>query len=101
MGLACSILLLVPLQLECSRGSGIQQPLGKMRRSHEWKPIMTSNLKKKAWGYSITIADIPECERNKVLFKPPFLSFLNVIYRQTSLEKTLMLGGIGGRRRRG
>ena len=43
----------------------------------------------------------PECSLERVMLelKPQF--FGHLIQRADSLEKTLMLGGIGGRRRRG
>ena len=44
---------------------------------------------------------VTESEVTKVVTKNSFLSSPHVMRRVDSLEKTLMLGGIGGRRRRG
>ena len=43
----------------------------------------------------------PGCSLEGVMLKPKLLYFGHLMRRVDSLEKTLMLGGIGGRRRRG
>ena len=52
--------------------------------------------------YSGNIQEIsPECSLERLMLKLKLQSFGHVIRRADSLEKTLMLGGIGGRRGRG
>ena len=43
----------------------------------------------------------PECSLEGLMLKLKFQYFGHLMQRADSLEKTLMLGGIGGRRRRG
>ena len=43
----------------------------------------------------------PECSLEGLMLKVKFQYFGHLIRRVDSLEKTLMLGGIGGRRRKG
>ena len=43
----------------------------------------------------------PGCSLERMMLKLKFQSFGHLMQRDDSLEKTLMLGGIGGRRRRG
>ena len=43
----------------------------------------------------------PECSLEELMLKLKFQYFGHLMRRIDSLEKTLMLGGIGGRRRRG
>ena len=43
----------------------------------------------------------PECSLEGLMFKLKFQYFGHLMKRADSLEKTLMLGGIGGRRRKG
>ena len=43
----------------------------------------------------------PGCSLEGLMLKLKFQSFVHLMRRVDSLEKTLMLGGIGGRRRRG
>ena len=43
----------------------------------------------------------PECSLEGLMLKLKFQYFGHLMRRVDSLEKTLMLGGIGGRRRRG
>ena len=43
----------------------------------------------------------PECSLEGLMLKLKFQYFGHLMRRADSLEKTLMLGGIGGRRRRG
>ena len=43
----------------------------------------------------------PECSLEGLMLKLKFQYFGHLMWRVDSLEKTLMLGGIGGRRRRG
>ena len=45
--------------------------------------------------------DSPECSLEGMMLKLKLLYFGHLMRRVDSLEKTLMLGGIGGRRRRG
>ena len=44
---------------------------------------------------------IPEYSLEKLMLKLKLQFFVHLMQRTDSLEKTLMLGGIGGRRRRG
>ena len=50
---------------------------------------------------SILKAISPECSLEGLMLKLKLQYFGQVMQRVDSLEKTLMLGGIGGRRRRG
>ena len=43
----------------------------------------------------------PECSLEGMMLKPKLQYFVHLMWRVDSLEKILMLGGIGGRRRRG
>ena len=43
----------------------------------------------------------PRCSLEGLMLKPKLQYFGHLMQRVDSLEKTLMLGGIGGRRRRG
>ena len=43
----------------------------------------------------------PRCSLEGLMLKLKLQSFVHLMRRANSLEKTLMLGGIGGRRRRG
>ena len=43
----------------------------------------------------------PGCSLERMMLKPKLQFFGHLMRRVDSLEKTLMLGGIGGRRRRG
>ena len=43
----------------------------------------------------------PGCSLEELMLKLKLRYFVNLLRRVDSLEKTLMLGGIGGRRRRG
>ena len=43
----------------------------------------------------------PRCSLEGLMLKPKLQDFGHLMPRVDSLEKTLMLGGIGGRRRRG
>ena len=43
----------------------------------------------------------PECSLEGLMLKPKLQYFSYLMRRADSLEKTLMLGGIGGRRRKG
>ena len=45
--------------------------------------------------------DSPGCSLEGMMLKLKFQDFGHLMRRVDSLEKTLMLGGIGGRRRRG
>ena len=44
---------------------------------------------------------VPGCPLEGMMLKPKLQYFGHLMQRVDSLEKTLMLGGIGGRRRRG
>ena len=50
---------------------------------------------------SILKAISPECSLERLMLKLNLQYFGHLMQRVDSLEKTLMLGGIGGRRRRG
>ena len=47
------------------------------------------------------LKEISECSLEGLMLKPKLQYFGHLMLRADSLEKTLMLGGIGGRRRRG
>ena len=49
---------------------------------------------------SIVKETSPECSLEGLMLKPKLQYFGHLMQRVDSLEKTLMLGGIGGRRRR-
>ena len=57
----------------------------------DWKEIQAAILKEIG----------PGCSLEGMMLKLKFLYFGHLMRRVDSLEKTLMLGGIGGRRRRG
>ena len=50
---------------------------------------------------SILKETIPGCSLERMMLKLKLQYFVHLMQRVDSLEKTLMLGGIGGRRRRG
>ena len=52
-------------------------------------------------GYSINKGDQSGCSLEGLMLKLKLQYFGHLMRRVDSLEKTLMLGGIGGRRRRG
>ena len=55
-----------------------------------------------AWRSNQFILKIsPECSLEGLMLKPKLQYFGHLMRRADSFEKTLMLGGIGGRRRRG
>ena len=71
--------------LNCGVGEDSWESLGLPRRSNQ------SNLKEIS----------PECSLEGLVLKLKLQYFGHLMWRVDSLAKTLMLGGIGGRRRRG
>lgn len=71
---------LIPLLLECSWGSGIQLALGKIEDLMEESNY---DIEPKAAATASLLQTFPNVERDEQSCSPPFLSFLNVIYRQT------------------
>ena len=55
----------------------------------------------KWWDQSILKEIRPGCLLEELMLKLKLQNFVHLMWRVDSLEKTLMLGGIGGRRRRG
>ena len=62
---------------------------------------LESPLDYKRSNQSILKEISPECSLEGMMLKLKFQYFGHLMQRVDSLEKTLMLGGIGGRRRRG
>ena len=71
--------------LNCGVGEDSWESLGDSRRSNQ----------------SILKEIIPGCSLEELMLKLKLQYFGHLMRRVASLEKTLMLGGIGGRRRRG
>ena len=73
------------MHLNCGVGEDSRESLGTARRSNQ----------------SILKEISPGCSLERLMFKLKLQYFGHLMRRVDSLEKTLMLGGIGGRRRRG
>ena len=76
------------------------------RRTDAFEPRCWRRLLKVLWtarrsNQSILKEISPECSLEGLMLKLKFQYFGHLMWRVDSLEKTLMLGGIGGRRRRG
>ena len=72
----------------------------------EWRRIDAFELLRVPWtarrsNQSILMEISPGCSLKGLMLKLKLLYFGHLMRRVDSLEKTLMLGGIGGRRRRG
>ena len=63
--------------------------------------VLESPLDCKGSSQSILKEISPECSLEGLMLKLKLQYFGHLMRRIDSLEKTLMLGGIGGRRRRG
>ena len=75
-------------------------------RTDAFEPRCWRRLLKVLWtarrsNQSILKEISPECSLEGLMLKLKFQYFGHLMWRVDSLEKTLMLGGIGGRRRRG
>ena len=62
---------------------------------------MTMKVKVKSLSHAILMEISPVCSLEGMMLKLELQYFGHLMRRVDSLEKTLMLGGIGGRRRRG
>jgi len=78
---------------------GRLQSMGSQRVRHDWA-IFTVYLARRS-NQSILKEISPGCSLEGLMLKLKLQYFGHFMRRLNSLEKTLMLGGIGGRRRRG
>ena len=66
-----------------------------------WRRLLRVPWTAKRSNQSIIKEISPVCSLEGLILKLKFRYFVHLMRRVNSLEKTLMLGGIGGRRRRG
>ena len=66
-----------------------------------WRTLLRVPWTTRRSNQSILKEISPGCSSEEMMLKPKFQYFGHLMWRVDSLEKTLMLGGIGGRRRRG
>ena len=66
-----------------------------------WRRLLRISWTTRRSNQSILKEISPECSLEGLMLKLKFQYFGHMMQRFDSLEKTLMLGGIGGRRRRG
>ena len=66
-----------------------------------WRRVLRVPWTARRSNQSILKEISPECSLEGLMLKLKLQSFVDLMRRIDSLEKTLMLGGIGGRRRRG
>ena len=66
-----------------------------------WRRLLRVPWTTRRSNQSILKEISPGCSLEGLMLKLKFQSFVHLMRRVDSLEKTLMLGGIGGRRRRG
>ena len=66
-----------------------------------WRRLLRVPLTGRRSNQSILKETSPGCSLEGLMLKLKFQYFGHLMWRVDSLEKTLMLGGIGGRRRRG
>ena len=66
-----------------------------------WRRLLTVPWTARRSIQSILNEICPECSLEGLMLKLKLQHFGHLMWRADSLEKTLMLGGIGGRRRRG
>ena len=66
-----------------------------------WRRLLRVPWTARTSNQSILKEIIPECSLERLILKLKLQYFGHHMQRVDSLEKTLMLGGIGGRRRRG
>ena len=66
-----------------------------------WRRLLRAPWTAKRSNQSILKEISPGCSLERLMLKLKLQNFGHLMWRADSLEKTLMLGGIGGRRRRG
>ena len=66
-----------------------------------WRRLLRVPWTARRSNQSILKEISPGCSLEELMLKPKLQYFGHLMWRVDSLEKTLMLGGIGGRRRRG
>ena len=66
-----------------------------------WRRLLRVPWTARLSNQSILKEISPGCSLEGLVLKPKLQSFGHVMWRVDSLEKTLMLGGIGGRKKRG
>ena len=66
-----------------------------------WRRLLRVSWTKRRFNQSILKETSPECSFEGLMLRLKLQYFGHLMQRLDSLEKTLMLGGIGGRRRRG
>ena len=66
-----------------------------------WRRLLRVPWTARRYNQSILKEISPGCSLEEMMLKPKLQHFGHLMQRVDSLEKTLMLGGIGGRRRRG
>ena len=66
-----------------------------------WRRLLRVPWTARRSNQSILKENSPECSLEGPMLKLKLQYFSHVMQRQNSLEKTLMLGGMGGKRRRG
>ena len=66
-----------------------------------WRRLLRVPWKARRINQSILKEISPECSLEALMLKPKLQYFSQLMQRADSFEKTLMLGGIGGRRRMG
>ena len=66
-----------------------------------WRRLLRVPWTARRSNQSILKETSPECSLERMMLKLKLQYFGHLMWRVDSLEKTLMLGGIGGRRRRG
>ena len=66
-----------------------------------WRRLLRVSWTKRRFNQSILKETSPECSFEGLMLRQKLQYFGHLMQRLDSLEKTLMLGGIGGRRRRG
>ena len=66
-----------------------------------WRRLLRVSWTARRSNQSILKETSPGCSLERLMLKLKLQYFVHLMQRVDSLEKTLMLGGIGGRRRRG
>ena len=66
-----------------------------------WRRLLRVSWTSRRSSQSILKVIRPECSLEGLMLKLKLQYFCHLMWRVDTLEKTLMLGGIGGRRRRG
>ena len=66
-----------------------------------WRRLLTVPRTERRSNQSILKEISPECSWERLMLKLKLQYFGHLMWRTVSLEKTLILGGIGGRKRRG